>query len=115
MAGRLRRRLPPDTSITVVEQNGREAAGGRLGEYVWEGHRWETGPSLLLLPEVYAETFAAMGGGEFRETVNVVKVGGGDCGGLESLRRRGTHAACNTYGEHALALLHRTSQFTSPP
>jgi phytoene dehydrogenase-like protein len=77
VAGRLKRRLP-DASITVLEQNEREAAGGRLGEYVWEGHRWETGPSLLLLPEVYEETFAAVGSGEgtggFRALVNVVKV-----------------------------------------
>ncbi len=74
VAGRLKRRLP-GASITVLEQSGREAAGGRLGEYVWEGHRWETGPSLLLLPDVYEETFAAVGG-KFRALVDVVKVRG---------------------------------------
>lgn len=75
VAGRLRRTMP-GASITVVEQNAHEAAGGRLGEYTWEGHRWETGPSLLLLPEVYEETFAALGDGQqgFRELVDLVKV-----------------------------------------
>lgn len=83
VAGRLKRRLPDSTRITVLEQNGRDAAGGRLGEYVWEGpagaYRWETGPSLLLLPEVYEDTFAALGAagagdGGFRSAVNLVKV-----------------------------------------
>lgn len=64
-AGRLARATRAaghNTTITIVEKNGRDCAGGRLGEYVWEGHRWETGPSLLLLPEVYQETFEALGG-----------------------------------------------------
>ncbi len=65
-AGRLARATKGQgTTITIVEKNGRERVGGRLNEYVWEGHRWETGPSLLLLPEVYAETFAALGGEVF--------------------------------------------------
>lgn len=85
-AGRLKRRLPGSAQVTVLEQNGRDTAGGRLGEYVWEGaagqYRWETGPSLLLLPEVYEETFAALmaeGDGErggFRSMVDLVKVRG---------------------------------------
>lgn len=64
-AGRLARATRArghNTTITIVEKNGRDCAGGRLGEYIWEGHRWETGPSLLLLPEVYQETFEALGG-----------------------------------------------------
>lgn len=65
-AGRLARATRAhNTTVTIVEKNGRE--GGRLGEYVWEGHRWETGPSLLLLPEVYQETFEALGGTFFEE------------------------------------------------
>jgi len=69
-AGRLARATRArghNTTITIVEKNGRDCAGGRLGEYVWEGHRWETGPSLLLLPEVYQETFEALGGSIFQK------------------------------------------------
>lgn len=62
-AGRLARATRGrNVSITIVEKNDRESAGGRLGEYTWEGHRWETGPSLLLLPDVYMEIFEHLGG-----------------------------------------------------
>lgn len=45
-------------SVTVLEKNGPEQSGGRLNELVLEGgFRFDTGPSLLLLPEIYRETF----------------------------------------------------------
>lgn len=45
--------------VTVVEKNREEDIGGRLNELVIEGDfRFDTGPSLLLLPETYRETFA---------------------------------------------------------
>ncbi|CAN0553549.1 unnamed protein product, partial [Ectocarpus sp. 8 AP-2014] len=45
--------------VTVVEKNSEEDIGGRLNELVMEGgFRFDTGPSLLLLPETYRETFA---------------------------------------------------------
>lgn len=63
VAGRLAR---AGLRVTVLEQNGRERAGGRLGEQTLEtpdGHRlrFETGASLLLLPRVYARTFSDLG------------------------------------------------------
>ncbi|CBJ25802.1 conserved unknown protein [Ectocarpus siliculosus] len=48
--------------VTVVEKNSEEDIGGRLNELVMEGgFRFDTGPSLLLLPETYRETFAELG------------------------------------------------------
>lgn len=63
VAGRLARR---GLRVTIVEQNVRERAGGRLGEHTLttpDGHRvrFETGASLLLLPRVYARTFHDLG------------------------------------------------------
>lgn len=48
--------------MTVVEKNGKDMVGGRLNEMVKTcdkgvGFRFDTGPSLLLLPETYRETF----------------------------------------------------------
>ena len=50
---------------TLVEQNPREDAGGRL-ETIWIGatgrrFRFEVGPSLLLLPGVYREALETLG------------------------------------------------------
>ncbi|KAJ8598155.1 hypothetical protein CTAYLR_007367 [Chrysophaeum taylorii] len=87
--------------VTVLEKNERELLGGRLGEYRWGRHRWETGASLLLMPEVYAESLAAMGDAEPLDFVRVrpsyavwfdalpergpVELGGED---VEALRKR---------------------------
>lgn len=46
-------------SVTVCEQN--EQLGGRCQTVSFEGCRFDTGPSLLLLPQVYRETFAWLG------------------------------------------------------
>ena len=56
-AGRLQRL---GARCTVLEKG--EVLGGRVGEHRWRGHRWETGASLLLLPDVYRDALAAVGG-----------------------------------------------------
>ncbi len=45
--------------VTVVEQNARP--GGRCDQLVRDGHRFDLGPTLLLMPEVFAETYSALG------------------------------------------------------
>ena len=55
-AGRLAKR---GARVTVLEKN--DKVGGRVGEYVWQQHRWETGASLLLLPDVYRDALEAAG------------------------------------------------------
>eukprot|EP00904_Undaria_pinnatifida_P006680 jgi/Undpi1/3141/HiC_scaffold_15.g06515.m1 len=48
--------------VTVLEKNSEKQIGGRLNELVMEGgFRFDTGPSLLLLPETYRETFSDLG------------------------------------------------------
>jgi len=55
-AGRLARN---GYSVTVVEKNNRP--GGRCDQILRDGHRFDTGPTLFLMPEVFAETYAALG------------------------------------------------------
>jgi phytoene desaturase len=45
--------------VTVVEKNSRP--GGRCDQLVRDGHRFDVGPTLFLMPEVFAETYAALG------------------------------------------------------
>jgi phytoene desaturase len=45
--------------VTVVEKN--EIPGGRCGRMTVRGHRFDTGATLFLMPELYAETYAALG------------------------------------------------------
>jgi phytoene desaturase len=45
--------------VTVLEQLAEP--GGRCGRLVRDGHRFDVGPTLLLMPEVFAETYAALG------------------------------------------------------
>ena len=45
--------------VTVLERN--PSAGGRANEIRADGYRFDTGPSLLLMPDVYRELFAAAG------------------------------------------------------
>jgi phytoene desaturase len=47
-------------AVTVFEQADR--VGGKLGWYARDGHAFDTGPSLLTLPQVYRDLFAATGG-----------------------------------------------------
>ena len=45
--------------VTVVEKN--EIPGGRCGQMILNGYRFDTGATLFLMPGLYAETFAALG------------------------------------------------------
>ena len=45
--------------VRVFEKN--EQPGGRVGRMVLQGHRFDTGATLFLMPELYAETYAALG------------------------------------------------------
>ncbi len=45
--------------VTVFEKNG--APGGRCDQLVRDGHRFDTGPTLFLMPEIFAEAYAALG------------------------------------------------------
>jgi phytoene desaturase len=46
-------------AVTVVEQA--EQVGGKLGWYARDGHGFDTGPSLLTLPQVFEDLFTATG------------------------------------------------------
>ena len=45
--------------VTVLEKN--EKPGGRANQIVRAGHRFDIGPTLFLMPEVWEETYAALG------------------------------------------------------
>ena len=46
-------------TVTVCEKNPRP--GGRCGQFERDGHRFDTGPTLLVMPLVYRDEFAALG------------------------------------------------------
>ena len=46
-------------SVTVLEKN--ETPGGRCNQIIQDGHRFDIGPTLFLMPEVWEETFASVG------------------------------------------------------
>src|SRR5438034_1617649 len=45
--------------VQVLEKN--EAPGGRCSQLMCDGHRFDIGATLLLMPEVFAETYSALG------------------------------------------------------
>lgn len=45
--------------VTVVEKN--HWPGGRCDRFVRDGHHFNTGPTLLIMPHVYEDEFAALG------------------------------------------------------
>ena len=45
--------------VTVIEKN--ERAGGRCGRLVRDGHHFDVGPTLLVMPGLYELEFAALG------------------------------------------------------
>src|SRR5215207_3535939 len=45
--------------VIVLEKN--ETPGGRCNQIVHDGHRFDLGPTLFLMPEVWEETFASLG------------------------------------------------------
>ena len=55
-AARLARR---GYQVTVVEKN--ECPGGRCGKMEIEGHTFDTGPTLYLMPDLYRQAFAELG------------------------------------------------------
>jgi phytoene desaturase len=55
-AGRLARN---GYSVTVLEKN--STPGGRCNQIIQDGHRFDIGPTLFLMPEIWEETFAALG------------------------------------------------------
>jgi phytoene dehydrogenase-like protein len=56
VAGRLRR---AGFDVTLLEKN--DHAGGRCDTLRWRGHTFDTGPSFILLPDAFQDTFAALG------------------------------------------------------
>ncbi len=56
IAARLARR---GYAVTVLEKNA--VPGGRLNKLLQDGHRFDVGPSLFLMPQTYAATYAALG------------------------------------------------------
>jgi phytoene desaturase len=45
--------------VLVIEKN--HVPGGRCGQIVHNGHRFDTGPTLFLIPEVFEATYTALG------------------------------------------------------
>ncbi len=45
--------------VTVLEKNNRP--GGRCDRFSREGHHFDTGPTLFIMPDVYEDEFAALG------------------------------------------------------
>ncbi len=45
--------------VTVLEKN--DSPGGRCNQILRDGHRFDVGPTLFLMPQVWDETFVALG------------------------------------------------------
>lgn len=58
-------------AVTVLERS--EQVGGKLGLLAVDGHAFDTGPSLVTLPSVYRDLFAATGG-PLEESVDLVRL-----------------------------------------
>jgi phytoene desaturase len=57
--------------VTVLEKNSRP--GGRCGRLDREGHRFDTGPTLLVMPRLYESEFRALGA-DLRERLELLRV-----------------------------------------
>ncbi len=57
--------------VTVIEKNNRP--GGRCDRIVREGHQFDTGPTLLVMPLVYGAEFAALGAA-MHERLDLIRV-----------------------------------------
>src|SRR5512143_3888910 len=57
--------------VTVLEKNQR--AGGRCDHFTHDGHRFDTGPTLLIMPLIYEAEFAALGA-SFRDRLDLRRV-----------------------------------------
>ncbi|SNS30058.1 phytoene desaturase [Geodermatophilus pulveris] len=58
-------------AVTVLEQA--SEVGGKLGWYARDGHGFDTGPSLVTLPHLYRDLFAATGG-PLEDAVDLVRL-----------------------------------------
>ncbi len=58
-------------SVTVLEQA--DQVGGKLGRYARDGHVFDTGPSLVTMPAVYRDLFAATGG-PLEDAVDLIRL-----------------------------------------
>ncbi|TQN37371.1 phytoene desaturase [Blastococcus colisei] len=58
-------------SVTVLEQG--QEVGGKLGRYARDGHVFDTGPSLVTMPQVYRDLFDSTGG-PLEEAVDLVRL-----------------------------------------
>ncbi|HET6395024.1 MAG TPA: phytoene desaturase family protein [Blastococcus sp.] len=58
-------------AVTVLEQS--DGVGGKLGRYERDGHVFDTGPSLVTMPQVYRDLFAATGG-RLDDAVDLVRL-----------------------------------------
>ena len=58
-------------AVTVLEQA--TTVGGKLGLFARDGHVFDTGPSLLTLPQVYRDLFAATGA-RLEDAVDLVRL-----------------------------------------
>ncbi|SOE01379.1 phytoene desaturase [Blastococcus haudaquaticus] len=58
-------------AVTVLEQA--EQVGGKLGRYERDGHVFDTGPSLVTMPQVYRDLFAATGA-RLEDQVDLVRL-----------------------------------------
>ena len=58
-------------AVTVLEQA--PQVGGKLGRFSREGHAFDTGPSLVTLPQVYRDLFTAAGG-RLEDAVDLVRL-----------------------------------------
>lgn len=64
--------------VRVVEMNEETRGAGRLGQINVEGYRFESGPSLLLLPDIYEEAFMDSQGADlFTNDIDIQPVKGG--------------------------------------
>ena len=59
LAAAMRLAASGEFDVTVYEKN--EIVGGRCGRRVVDGYSFDTGPSLLLMTDVYRDLFAACG------------------------------------------------------
>ncbi|HEV2235096.1 MAG TPA: phytoene desaturase family protein [Ktedonobacterales bacterium] len=57
--------------VRVVEKN--RWPGGRCDHFEWQGHHFNTGPTLLIMPHVYEQEFAALGL-SFHEQLRLTRV-----------------------------------------
>jgi len=58
-------------NVTIYEKN--EVAGGRCGQIIHEGHRFDLGATMLLMPGVYKEVFGKLGM-DFEKILQPVKL-----------------------------------------